>query len=52
MLGWSLVLLAIVGFLFALHHFMVKWTVYRVTKDATKRIGNIDIYDIRKLLGK
>ena len=51
MFGWILVI-ALIGFLFALHHFMVKWTTYRVLKDATKRIGKLDIYEIETLLGR
>ena len=52
MFGWILIIIAIIGFLFALHHFMVKWTTHRVLKDVNKRIGKLDIYDIEQLLGK
>ena len=52
MLGWILLIIAIIGFGFSLHHFMVKWTTYRVLKDVNKRIGKLDIYEIETLLGK
>lgn len=52
MIGWILVVIAIIGLLFAIHKFMIAIVTKNIKKDVDERIGVIDYFDIRERLGK